>query len=131
MEMPTYFNYYFNRNYSVVLKHWVLTFGFIFPLSILGFVVALRRSRELMVLHLFFLASFLSVLIIFAIFRLRIPAIPVVIIFVGVRILAIIEWCRDRTLKPVVLGGLLVAPLYWITFIPLAQLNYADPHNTR
>lgn len=91
-EMPTYFNYYFNRNYSVVLKNWVLTFGLIFPLSILGFVLALRRIRELMVLHLFFLTSFLSVLVIFVISRLRIPAIPVFIIFAGVGILTIIEW---------------------------------------
>lgn len=128
-EMPTYFNYYFNRDYSVVLKNWVLTFGLIFPLSMLGFVSTLRRGRELMVLHLFFLTSFLSVLIIFVISRLRIPAIPVFIVFAGVGILTVIEWCKDAKFKPLVLAGLFMAPLYWMTFTPLAHLNYADPHN--
>lgn len=128
-EMPTYFNYYFNRNYSVVLKNWILTFGLIFPLSTLGLVSTLRRGRELMVLHLFFLTSFLSVLIIFVISRVRIPAIPVFIVFAGVGVLTVIEWCKDAKFKPLILAGLFMAPLYWMTFTPLAHLNYADPHN--
>lgn len=129
VEMPTYFNYYFNRNYSAVLKHPVLTFGLVFPLSVLGFAVTLRKSRELMVLHLFFLTSFLSVLIIFVISRLRIPAIPIFIILAAVGILAVIGWCKERAAKPLVLSGILIALLFWITFTPLAQLNYADPYN--
>jgi hypothetical protein len=129
VEMPTYFNYYFNRNFSAVLKHSVLSFGLVFPLSVLGFAVTLRRSRELMVLHLFFLTSFLSVLIIFLISRLRIPAIPILIIFAAVGIFAVIGWCKEKAVKPLVLSGILMGLLYWMTFTPLAQLNYADPYN--
>ncbi len=129
MEMSTYFNYYFNRDYSVVLRHCVLTFGFVLPLSALGFIVTVRRGRELMVLHLFFLASFSSVVIIFMISRLRIPAIPIFAVFAGVGVVTIVEWCKKKSLKPLALTGLLMVSLYWMTFIPLAQPNYADPHN--
>jgi tetratricopeptide (TPR) repeat protein len=82
-----------------------------------------------MLLHLFFLTSFLAVLIIFVISRLRIPAIPILIIFAAVGILAVIGWCKERATKPLIVSGILMGLLYWMTFTPLAQLNYADPYN--
>lgn len=128
-EVPTYFNYYFNRNYSTVLKHWVLPFGLVLPVSVLGFIMSLRKCRELMVLYVFFSASFLSALMFFVISRLRIPAVPVLIIFAGAGGAVIIKWCKETALKPLVLSGILMATLYWTTFTTQVELGYAEPYN--
>nr|HID58937.1 hypothetical protein [Desulfobacterales bacterium] len=129
VEIPTYFNYYFNKDYSAVLKHWVLTFGIVFPLSAIGFVATLERCRELMILYIFFLSSLLTVLIFFVISRLRIPGVPVIIMFAGAGCSYTITWCKNKALKPIVLTGLVLVPLYWFTFTPLVRLSYAEPHN--
>ena len=127
--MPTYFNYYFNRNYSVVLKRCALTFGFIFPLAILGFFLTRENASKLMVIYLFFLTSFFSVILIFVIERLRIPGVPVVIIFSSIGLIHIFKKCMEKAFKPLILAAIIIAPLYWMTFTPLVHMNYAHNYN--
>ncbi|MDM8542401.1 glycosyltransferase family 39 protein [Desulfococcaceae bacterium HSG9] len=129
LEMPTYFNYYFSKNYSFILKYGVISFGFILPLSVLGFISTIHRHKELLPLYLFFLTTFFSVLIIFVISRLRIPAIPVLIIFAGYGIFTVIKWLQFRAYKPLGLAVAISALLYIVTFIPLTKIGYAGNYN--
>ncbi|MDM8554367.1 glycosyltransferase family 39 protein [Desulfococcaceae bacterium HSG7] len=129
LEMPTYFNYYFSKNYSFILKYGVISFGFIFPLSVLGFISTIHRHKKLLPLYLFFGTTFLSVLIIFVISRLRIPAIPVLIIFAGYGVFVVIKWLQLRAYKPLSLAVAIGASLYIATFVPLAKIGYAGNYN--
>ena len=125
--MPSYFNYDFNRKYSIVLKHCALTFGFIFPLAILGFFITRHNASKLMVLYLFFLTSFFSIVLFFVIERLRIPGVPVIIMFSGIGLNHIFNQCKEKAFKSLILTGIILAPLYWMTFTPLVHIN--DAHN--
>lgn len=129
MEMPTYFDYYFSKKYSFILKYGVISFGFLFPMSILGFIISIPRFKELLPLYLFFLTTFFSVLLIFYISRVRIPAIPVFIIFAAYGVFTLIKWVQLQKYKHLVITVGVSVLLYMFTFLPLAGDNFAVRYN--
>ncbi len=110
-------------------KYDVISFGFIFPLSVLGFISTIHRHKELLPLYLFFMTTFISVLIIFVISRLRIPAIPVLIMFAGYGIFTVTKWLQSYKYKQIILAVMIGALLYIATFTPLVKISYAGSYN--
>jgi tetratricopeptide (TPR) repeat protein len=78
-EATTYANFYYQKEISAVLP-WTLTFGWVFPLALLGMAACLSRPLA----HLWLpLVAAASVLMFFFIDRLRIGIMPAIGIFLG------------------------------------------------
>ena len=58
---------------------------------------------------------------------LSIAGVPVVIIFSSIGLIHIFKKCMEKVFKPLLLYGLIMAPLYWMTFTPLVHMK--DAHN--
>ncbi|RLB83639.1 MAG: hypothetical protein DRH17_01845 [Deltaproteobacteria bacterium] len=129
VEVPTYFNYYFNRQYSIVLKHWPISFGTIIPFSVLGILASLRNWRRHTVLYLYVATTLLSVVIFFVISRTRLPAVPILIGFAGFGVSKILDALLHKNWKIFLLSFTVILFVYFVTYQNLVQLNFARSYN--
>lgn len=127
-EATTYSDFYYQREISPVLR-WTLTFGWIFPLALLG--MALSFSRERAHLWIPVLSGVATCLIFFYIARLRAVMLPSLGFFCGAGAMAVREMVRERrpqriaAAAAVVVLGALVANRHFLTVDTSNEWNKA------
>jgi Tfp pilus assembly protein PilF len=127
-ELPETYDLYAFRKYSPVLKHLLFYwngFGFpfsiLFPLSIMGIIISLRRSGSQRLLILFLACMLLPLLGYWNSTRYRMAIIPILLMYSGVSIVWIHLRIQRREIRKV---GIFV--LFFCIFLTFASLPY--PH---
>lgn len=101
-EIPNAQNAYVNKEFSPFLASLLgesviyLPFGLVGPLSILGLLICLRRSREYLLLYLFILSYSASVILFFVCSRFRMPIIPILLMFASFSIWWLYQKIRNK-----------------------------------
>lgn len=101
-EATTYSDFYYQREISPLLR-WTFSFGWIFPLALLGMIASFSRERA----HLWipFVSAVATVLTFFYISRLRAVMLPSIGIFLGAGAVALREAVRSRRTRTWSLAG--------------------------
>lgn len=128
-EIPTYFNYSFNRQWSIVLQYGVITFGVLLPFFCLGLGLALRRPKDHSLILLLLFSSIASVLLTFVISRLRMPAVPIIIILAGLGASEVFRWVRTRRYGHLAVGAVVAGLLVWFSFTPMVSSRFEHNYN--
>jgi 4-amino-4-deoxy-L-arabinose transferase-like glycosyltransferase len=123
-DVPDMPNVYYCMNSCGVLKLLFVTFPFIAPLAICGFLLMLRSGRERSVLSLFFACAVASVIAFYVNPRYRLPAAPLFILFASFFIVWAAREISRRRLKALAAMSLLAVALYlFVSSRPLMELN--------
>jgi hypothetical protein len=129
-EMPNNANYYVYRMLAPRLDGLRLPFSLLAPLALLGFVVALRRPGERVLLALHVLAGVATLVLFYNISRLRLPTAVAMIPFAAFGLVTLLRQVRARRWASVAAQGVLVAIAAALVLRPLApgiqQIRLAD-----
>ncbi len=116
-ELSNNFDFYFFAHRSSELrllvwyKYFYLPFGLIFPLAILGMIVAGWKNRGARLLLIFVVAYTPAVVLFFVTARYRLPMVPFLIIFAAYFIMSIREVIRKASQVRIASYGLLLLAL--------------------
>ncbi|MDP6039584.1 MAG: tetratricopeptide repeat protein [Candidatus Latescibacteria bacterium] len=133
-EVPLNYNFYYQRQYSVLLQISKTELWVLFPLAIVGMVVAARRFDRHAVLYLWVVGYAVGVIAFHVSSRYRTPVIPFVMMFAGFGIWTLVGWIQKRQWKPlgITIGALLIL---WVGYRVelngrLSESNFGlDPFN--
>ena len=133
-ETPLNYNFYYQRKFSALLRFPLTELWLLFPLSIVGIIVAARQFDRHAILYLWLIGYAAGVLAFHVSSRYRMPAIPIVIIFAGMGIWTLISWIQSQKWKPLCIGAAVLIILWTGYRIELngqlAQNNWGmDPFN--
>ncbi|NLN93336.1 MAG: tetratricopeptide repeat protein [Candidatus Hydrogenedens sp.] len=119
-EIPHNINVYLKKPFSPFLRI-PLYWGLIAPLGLAGMLSALLRKRQFswrdpdLILIVFFLTYMTSIVLVFVLARLRMPALAILIIFAAGALSRVYQWgmeaWRQRKMTPLLMAGLLL--LVW------------------
>jgi tetratricopeptide (TPR) repeat protein/4-amino-4-deoxy-L-arabinose transferase-like glycosyltransferase len=127
-EMSDTEDQYTYAEWSQVLKlpGWLLHWGTLWPLSILGLVLTWPHRRRLSILYLLFLVYALTLIVFFVIGRYRIPLVPIVILFGASALISLKDlWRGVRPPKKLLTIGVVAALLAAVAANwPLVDKNY-------
>jgi tetratricopeptide (TPR) repeat protein len=115
-ERPDNFSYYNFRVFSPTLNLPWLSFGLIFPLSLLGIAASAGRWRELLPLYAGIGAYLASAIIFFIQSRYRMPALPLLILFAGYGVFWLQNQIIGRRFKFVAAGAVVLVGTFWFSF---------------
>lgn len=117
-EIPDNASYeYFQKHVSSMLNLPFPTYAAVLPFALAGMFLAIRRPMA-QVLILFFFAYASGLLIFFNLSRMRLPVVPVAILFAGFALVQLWSFARARDLRR------LAAPLLIVlVMIPVTQLD--------
>lgn len=124
VEIPDGWSLYFVKKYSPPLRWSFLTFGWIFPLALIGGVTSFRRSRESRLLTAFVGAYCLSLIIFFIFSRHRIYALPPLIVFAALGIQWLWERIQEQSWRKVGLGGVVLLAAALFSFFGARTFGY-------
>jgi tetratricopeptide (TPR) repeat protein len=103
-EVPLNTNFYYQRRYSPLLR---LPWGdlwALFPLALVGMWLAARQAGRHALLYLF-LAGYAAGVVLFHVSsRYRMPAVPVLALFAGYAVSALVTWGRGRDFRRLAAG---------------------------
>jgi tetratricopeptide (TPR) repeat protein len=128
VEMPQNENsYYQYRREAAVLRLPLLTFTVVGPLGLLGFLLSLKRWREVGLLHLAFLAYVGSLLLFFVTGVYRVPLVPPLLVFSAFTV----WWGYQRAIEeshlPLVAATAALAVLVLLTQTKMSRLESQTP----
>jgi tetratricopeptide (TPR) repeat protein len=128
VEMPQNENsYYQYRREAAVLRLPLLTFTVVGPLGLLGFLLSLKRWREIGLLHLAFLAYLGSLLLFFVTGVYRVPLVPPLLVFSAFTV----WWGYQRAIEeshlPLVAATAALAVLVLLTQTKMSRLESQTP----
>ncbi|MCU1245604.1 MAG: yrrB 6, partial [Acidobacteria bacterium] len=120
-------SFYFFTPRSLVLR-FGLRFGLLFPLALLGFVLALRRRRPVWPLAAAAIAFALTCIGLMVASRYRLPMVPFLIPYAGLAVIGCIEAVRVRESRRIVLmtGMLLTGGVLSHLAVHRPSLNLAE-----
>jgi len=114
-ELPDNQNYAHHRKLLPLLRLPLVTFAWLVPLAAAGFVLTLRRWRDLIPLYLALDAYSLSVLVFFVFARFRLPAAALLLVFAGAGLVATAQEIAAMRWRRVMLAA--IAILVGILFV--------------
>jgi hypothetical protein len=123
-EATTYTNFYFQQEFSPVLRHGI-SFGVLFPLAVVG-MVAYRRH---LVLLMPVWSALATIVLFFYIDRLRMPAVPSLAVLAGGTVSAMYGWWWGRSWAKLAAGMMLVAAAAAISNRPLVTPDLSNEWN--
>jgi len=103
-EVPLNTNFYYQRRYSPLLR---LPWGglwALFPLALVGMCLAARQAGRHALLYLFLMGYAAGVVLFHVSSRYRMPAVPVLALFAGHAVSALMAWGRGRDLRRLAAG---------------------------
>ncbi|MBN2541585.1 tetratricopeptide repeat protein [bacterium] len=118
-------NLYFIKSYSPILNI-PIGFWLICPLGLLGMILSIRRKHSLL-LTIFFTLYSISVLLFFVIARLRLPLVPILVIFSSFSIFEIYAFISQKRWGKLVLSSTILAVLFVLINLNFLNISTSDP----
>ncbi|OGS02465.1 MAG: hypothetical protein A3G41_08130 [Elusimicrobia bacterium RIFCSPLOWO2_12_FULL_59_9] len=113
-EMPDIEDYYLAKRFSAVLRLPLLSYGFMFPLAVLGMLCGFSRFKELFPLYVFVAVNAVSVVMFLFLGRYRLPSVPALIVFAAFGSLLLWERFRARRYGFAAAGAAFLAAAFWL-----------------
>ncbi|HUW23589.1 MAG TPA: tetratricopeptide repeat protein [bacterium] len=113
-EQPMTYNYYFFKEHISFLKLPFLSFSFIAPLGLLGFILSILH-RKVLLLHLYLLSHMIAVILFFVVSEYRYPIVGPLIIFASYSFYWYKENIKCKKYKSLVLVLILFAGMLYLT----------------
>ncbi|HSH09529.1 MAG TPA: glycosyltransferase family 39 protein [Oceanipulchritudo sp.] len=120
-EYPNNTNYYYHQLYSDILRRMPVTTQLILALAIPGLLLSLRRRQIPWPLLLMIAIQLLTILLVFAVSRFRLPLALSLIPFAAFAAVEIYEFVRQRQFRPALLAGALALSLFAYMGRPLPK----------
>ncbi len=124
-------NTYFFQRYSSLLRILPVGFWIIGPLSLLGIVLSLRNFRKYSLLIFYLFSYMLTVVLFFVADRLRLPVIPVLIIFSGFALVQLWEKVKSKQFRRLIVPLALLTVFFWFSnsnLYGLSTKNFAQSY---
>lgn len=131
-EVSDMIDFYFFKRYSFLLRMPLPNFKFIFPFFILGIILSLRyeRNNSLTILLYFLILSYsFSVILFFITSRLRLPIVPIMIIFSAYSIHHLFFRIRKVNIKWGAAFFLILIISYIVSNIKVVSYSYANTYH--
>ncbi|MGA1867851.1 MAG: tetratricopeptide repeat protein [bacterium] len=123
-EIPNAENYYFAKQYSLILSLPLLSFFLIGPLGLLGIAIYfIKGKRKVDIVLLFLLSHMLGTVLFFITARYRLPVIPILVIFMSYAIFALIDTIKSKNNAHLALFALIGAIFFIFVIFPWRGIN--------
>jgi 4-amino-4-deoxy-L-arabinose transferase-like glycosyltransferase len=116
-------NYYFSKQYSVMLEIPLIGFGLICPLALLGLLLCARDFKRVGILHLFVAGYAAALVFFFVSSRYRLPLVPVFLVFAAHSLLWMIDKLEKKDFKQFLFALALLACFTAAAFSDLRGIN--------
>ncbi len=126
-EIPNNHSFEYAKRYYSLLRY-LLHFGWIAPLGLLGMIMA-YGDRRLRLLVLLAISYGVSIIAFFIISRYRLPLVPLLILFAAYFLVNIKRFLREAGVEKKVVYSLLLIGLFWISNRNVAFSHPNAPYN--
>lgn len=121
-EVPDNIDYYFFKKFSTILSLPLLTFGFLAPLAICGFFLALGEWRKHLLNYLIIVVFMLSLILFFIVGRYRATIIPILCIYAAYSIDILCKSCLKKDIK--ILASVVLMISFFSVIVNMNILKY-------
>ncbi len=129
-ELPDSEDFYFYRQYSSILRLPLIPFGVICPLAFMGMLLLMKDYKKYSLLYVLVIANFISVIIFIILSRIRLPIVPLFIIFSSYAINWFAKEIIQKKWKTTLIFGIVCLLFYLFSHINMSEMerNLAVSH---
>lgn len=131
-EIPNNRNFYFERSFFAPLLYlFPISFGILFPLSLVGCISSLKKRRleEIFLISVFFVYA-ISVILFYVLSRYRILIWPIAILYAARGFIVLLQYMRNLQIKRLLLTLTLIAAVSLFSFHVIEVEGRLNPFPT-